>query len=145
MKGNPTNTYLSSHTHTHTHTPVTEDIHQSISKTMNWKAPGIDGLYNFWWKKITSSHSHLARYFIHMIQHPETIPDFFTMGITLLMYKSGDPNAPQNYRPITCLPTVYKLFTSTFTNKINTFLTENGILTQEQKGCIKNHTGVRNN
>jgi len=65
-----------------------EDIRQSIGKTMNWKAPGIDGLHNFWWKKITSSHSHLAKHFKHMIEHPETTPDFFTMGITFLLYKS---------------------------------------------------------
>jgi hypothetical protein len=126
-----------------THTPVTvEDIRQSIGKTMNWKVPGIDGLHNFWWKKITLSHSHLAKHFNHMIEHPETTPDFFTTGIAFLLYKSGDPNAPQNYLPITCLPTVYKLFTTTVTNRINT-LTENGILTQEQKGCIKNSYGCK--
>jgi hypothetical protein len=32
---------------------------------MNWEASGIDGLHNFWWKKITSSHSHLAKHFNH--------------------------------------------------------------------------------
>ena len=46
------------------HSPITtEQVSRLIAKTLNWKAPGPDGINNFWFKQFTATHSYLAHYF----------------------------------------------------------------------------------
>lgn len=72
------------------------------------------------------------------------IPAFMTMGITHLIPKTAPPSSdPAKYRPITSLPTLYKLLTSILTDKINQHLQENNILAEEQEGCRKDSQGCK--
>ena len=57
--------------------------------------------------------------------------------------KTNNINDPKNYRPITCLPTVYKIFTSIFASKIYKHLINNNLLATEQNGCRKGSQGCR--
>jgi len=41
----------------------TEHVSWLTAKTLNWKAPGPDGINNFWFKQFTATHSYLAHYF----------------------------------------------------------------------------------
>ena len=50
---------------------------------------------------------------------------------------------PAKYRPITCLPTVYKLFTACIASAIYKHCEQNNILAEEQKGCIKGSRGCK--
>ena len=67
--------------------------------------------------------------------NPELTPKWFTQGVTYLLTKSNETNAPKNYRPITCLPTMYKILTSIITERTYSFLDNNNILPTKQKGC----------
>ncbi|KAF4527480.1 hypothetical protein B566_EDAN014118 [Ephemera danica] len=116
-----------------------EDVRASIKKTKNWTAPGIDSIHNFWWKYFKSTHEVLATRFNEALDEPSIIPKWFTLGITYMKAKSGDLSNPKNYRPITCLPTLYKIFTSICAFKISAHLTANELLATEQNGC-KNGT-----
>lgn len=89
-----------------------EEISTSIRKTGNWKAPGLDGIQNFWLKRLTNTHSKISEQFSKIILQPEKFPLFLTRGITYVLPKNSDTKNPANYRPITCLPTMYKLLTS---------------------------------
>jgi len=40
------------------------------------------------------------------------IPEWLMTGVTILISKDENSERPKNYRPITCLPTVYKTITS---------------------------------
>ena len=53
-----------------------------IAETLNWKAPGPDGINNFWIKRFTATHSYLAYYFNQFTEDTEEIPDFLVGGIT---------------------------------------------------------------
>jgi len=46
-----------------------------------------------------------------IIEEPEKAPDWLTPGITYLIPKSEDSKEVRNYRPITCLTTMYKTLT----------------------------------
>jgi hypothetical protein len=92
------------------HSPITtEQVSRLIAKTLNWKAPGPEGIYNFWIKRFTATHSYLAHYFNQFTEDAEKIPDFLVRGITYLLPKSQDYEDPSKYRPITCLCTIYKI------------------------------------
>lgn len=60
-----------------------------------------------------------------------------------MLPKCGDGHDPKNYRPITCLSTLYKIFTSIISSKIYVHLTENNLLAPEQNGCRKGTQGCK--
>lgn len=121
----------------------TNDVLKAIKKAQNWKAPGPDKLQNFWIKSFSALHKDLARAMNEVMRKPTTIPKWLTSGTTYLIHKGKDPKSPKNYRPITCLPTMYKLLTATVSEKLYDHLMANKILPDEQKGCKKGARGCK--
>ncbi|CAK1593322.1 unnamed protein product [Parnassius mnemosyne] len=119
-----------------------EDVYSITRRLHNWKSPGPDGIHNFWLKWITSSHVRLAAQIQEAIECCE-LPRLLTTGITHLLYKNGNTTEPKNYRPITCLSTVYKLITAILNNKIYKHLENNNILSTAQNGCRKGSRGCK--
>ncbi|XP_045471751.1 uncharacterized protein LOC123678658 [Harmonia axyridis] len=120
-----------------------EDVRATIGRMKNWTSPGIDVIQNFWWKTLTSTHKVLAQLISKALIHPDTIPEYFTHGITHLVPKKGDLRQPGNYRPITCLPSAYKIITSTVAFKINEHIKANNIMAWEQNGCRRKGRGSK--
>ena len=89
-----------------------EETKRAIHKTSNWKTPGNDGIANFWIKNMTSLHQAMTEAFNEAIENPESNPAWLTNGTTILLPKTEETKLPKNYRPITCLPTTYKILTS---------------------------------
>ena len=75
--------------------------------------------------------------------NPELTPKWFTQGVSYLLPKSNETNTPNNYRPITFLPTVYKILTSIVTERAYNFSDNNNILPTEQKGCKRGSYGCK--
>lgn len=123
---------------------TTEDVKKAITRTLNWKTPGPDKIQNFWLKKFTSTHEQLAICMNRIVEQPNLMPTFMTKGNTYLIPKTPECSAdPSKYRPITCLPTVYKILTSIISNKIYAHLETNKLLDEEQKGCRKRSKGCK--
>jgi hypothetical protein len=70
-------------------------------------------------------------------------PDFLVQGITYLLPKGRDCKEPSKYRPITCLCTIYKIYTACIAEEIYKHLETNKLLAEEQKGCIKTSQGCK--
>ena len=64
--------------------------------------------------------------------------------IVLLLKDKSKGNEVSNYRPITCLPHMWKLITGIATDEIYNHLEENDLLPEEQKGCRRNSRGTKN-
>ena len=122
---------------------TTQEIQEAILQTENWKAPGPDKIHNFWIKNLSVLHAHIARCFSDIFLQPEIIPNYLAGGNTYLLPKGGDGGDPAQYRPITCLNTVYKLLTKIIANRVYNHCSRNNIITQEQKGCSRNSKGCK--
>ena len=109
-------------------------IKVATDKFSNWKSPGIDKLQNFWWNKLTALHPKTADVFDEMINQPEICPDWLTTGRTTLVAKKPQTENPSNYRPITCLPVIYKIFSSIIATRMSHHIHINNIIPNEQKG-----------
>ena len=120
-----------------------EKLTKSTKKLSNWKAPGLDKVQNFWIKYLTALHPLLAEYFNEEMNQDENKSEWLTGGKTTLLYKKGNTNEAKNYRPITCLPTYYKLFTLILTDNIHEHVTTNNILPLEQKGIRRKERGCK--
>ena len=80
----------------------------------------------------------------NIISNAEDIPQWMTLGKTGLCQKDPSKgNAVDNYRPITCLPLMWKLMTGTIAGSIYNFLDVNDKLPIEQKGCRKKRRGSK--
>ena len=91
---------------------ITEELFMySVARIKNWKAPGPDGLHGFWIKKFTSLHCRLCGYLNDLLAGKSHIDPWLLQGRTTLIMKNPKRGAvPSNYRPITCLPTLWKFF-----------------------------------
>ena len=123
------------------------EIHVDLLKTTlkrisNWKAPGHDGIHGFWFKKFTSIHGRLALEMNGCLQAAQ-VPEWMTKRKTTLTQKDPSKgNAPNNYKPITCLPMMWKIRTAQIKEKIYYSLISRGWFPDEQKGCRKGSRGT---
>ena len=89
----------------------------------------------FWFKTFTSIYDRLALEMNRCLQD-EYVPDWVTKGKTLLIQK--DPikgTAPNNYRPITCLPIMWKILTAQIGEEIYYSITSRRLFPDKQRGC----------
>ena len=56
-------------------------------------------------------------------------------GVTFLIPKNENTENPKNYRPVTCLPTIYKLMTSIISRRMQKYTDDENLMPKEQKGC----------
>ena len=124
--------------------PVTScEISNRLSLAANWKATGPDKLPNYWLKSLKVLHTQLAKHYNECINHPEQTPSWLTKGVTYMLPKSNETQNPKNYRPITCLTTMYKTLTSVCSDRLSAHLTMKNILPWEQRGCKKGSYGTK--
>ena len=110
-------------------------LKHTLRKVANWKAPGPDGIHGYWFKKFTTLHGRLT----HLLQNclnEGKAPEWMTKGRTTLIQKDpGKGNIASNYRPITCLPLMWKILTGQIAERIYMSMDRRGLLPEEQKGC----------
>ena len=115
-----------------------------ITKKRNWSAPGPERVANFWLKKVKMLHTGIAKSFQAIAQEDHEIPWWFTGGKTSLNPKPGEFNS-ENHRPITCLNTAYKWFTSCLLKPVDHHLGRYGLMQGEQRGAKDNYCGTFDN
>jgi len=64
------------------------------------------------------------------------VPDDWKTGVTILIHKKGDAADPGNFRPITLLPTLYKLLAGCLSARLSKWAKDNTILSPQQKGFV---------
>ena len=114
-----------------------DKLKAALKKMPNWKAPEPDLVQGFWLKNMKSMHTRLVDQ-LNMCLEIGEVPEWTTKGRTLLFVKDTSPgNDAGNYRPITCLPLMWKLLTGMISEDVYWFLDEMDLLPEEQKGTRK--------
>ena len=107
-------------------------------KMPNWIAPGKDGVHGYWLKNLTSLHPRRAVQLNRYLDGERPLPDWMTFGITVLCQRdSAKGSAVDNYKPISCLPLMWKLMTGMLAEKMYSHLERENVLPSEQKRCRK--------
>ena len=121
---------------------ITPELFQlAVGRMPHWRAAGPDNIRPFWLKKFSALHPALLRIFQQLLDSEVVPPPWFSLGATVLLPKKGDLSKPQNWRPITCLPSMYKLFTSVVSELMWSHITANSLLAPEQVGCARGRGG----
>jgi hypothetical protein len=121
--------------------PISEtEVTRTLRTTINWKAPGRDHISNFCLKQLMATHKHLATLFNKLTDEDQT-PEWLMAGVTLLIPKNENTEKSKNYRPTICLPTIYKLITSTISKRMQKYTDDQNLMPKEQKGCRRRSKG----
>ena len=103
----------------------------------NWKSPGPDLVQGSWLKNFSSLHER-ERFQLKKCLDSGFVPSWLTRGRTSLLQKDkSKDNEASNYRPITCLPLMWKLLTDVIEDQIYAHLDQETLSPEEQKGCWK--------
>ncbi|XP_063592533.1 uncharacterized protein LOC134769724 [Penaeus indicus] len=121
-----------------------ESVRKQAKKIPNWKCPGKDVVQGYWIKNLTNMHDRIADQLNNILMGTDTLPKWLTHGRTVLCQK--DPrkgNAVENYRPITCLPLMWKLVAGIIADQMYDYLEREYLLPDEQKGCRRRSRGTK--
>ncbi|MEG2848334.1 MAG: reverse transcriptase family protein [Bacilli bacterium] len=105
----------------------------AIDHLPNWKTAGIDKIYNFFIKKITSLHEELLFIINENFKENKIEADWYYTGVTYMIPKNNI-SEPKNLRPITCMPNLYKLQNKLINSKLINFIEINKIISENQMG-----------
>ena len=83
----------------------------------NWKAPGPDFIQGYFIKYIKIVNEEVIE-LMKEWYYEEEINYEYCKANTTLLYKGGDKNDIKNYRYISCVNIIYKIYTSIIQNKI---------------------------
>jgi hypothetical protein len=116
-------------------TPFTEvEIVGMLSLLKNRKACGEDGIPNEFLKMGGPSMVEAICLLFNWVRVHESIPSSWGKSILAILYKKGDATDLGNYRGISLISNVAKLFTKVLDKRIRKFLNEKNFLAEEQGG-----------
>ena len=109
---------------------ITEgEIIKCIKSLKNNKSSANDRIIYEYIKNSTNVMIPIYVSYFNLILDTGHIPDAWLESIVRSTYKrTGSPDEPENYRPITILSCFGKLFTAIINQRLHTFLESNGIL-----------------
>ena len=100
----------------------------------NWKSPGSDGVQGYWIRNLSNLHNSTALQLDRYLQE-NNLPKWMVTGKTLLCIKEIQKgNLVLNFRPITCLPLIWKLLTGILAEELYEHLEKNKFITMATNG-----------
>ena len=118
------------------HDITIEELIAASKILKNGKASGVDMIsYEMLKCMIEFNPLIILKVFNVALQHNPNILDWF-ISIISPIHKKGPKMDPSNYRGISLLSCIYKLFTAIINNRLKFFCKENGILPEHQLGFI---------
>lgn len=116
--------------------PITEnEVLKSIAKLKNDKAPRYDNIGN---EYIKCTKTLLCKVYVNIfnrILDTGYLPEEWLMGVIVPLYiNKGDFDEPNNYRSITFLSCLGKLFTSILNDRLTQFSDRHNIIKETQAG-----------
>ena len=111
------------------------EIYKIIKGLKNNKAPGIDFLKNEFLKNAPHELVKFICDFFNLILRTGLVPDIWCKGLIMPLYKNkGVRNDPDNYRGITLLSCLGKLFTACLSDRVAKFMYKDNKMGVEQAG-----------
>ena len=126
--------------------PVTfREVELMIRKLKNSKACGKDFIRNEFLKNCPIEMLHVLVKFFNVVLDSGIVPTEWCIGIIIPIFKNkGVDTNPDNYRGITLLSCLGKLFTSILNHRISLFFEAANMLGEEQAGFRSNYSTTDN-
>ena len=120
-----------------------EDGEKQVKKTNNWKSSGPDGVHGYWIKNFPNLHERTLEKLDISLENG-VVPEWMTKGRTSQVLKDRSKRGLiANYRPITCLPLMWRPLTGIIGESVYNHLEKKQILLPEQKGGRRGCRGTK--
>ena len=116
------------------------DTQRAIDKLENKNSSGHDGISNKLLKLLKIELSKSLTLIINQMITTGIFPDSFKISKITPLFKKGDVSMLSNYRPISLLPTISKIFERILYNQLYDYFNSNNLLAEEQYGFRTNHS-----
>ena len=104
------------------------------------KSPGFDGISNKVLKHVADVVAPPISHIMNLSFSNGVFPSELKVAKVIPIFKSGDKQQFSNYRPVSLLPSVSKLFERLMYNRISSFIHKHNILTSFQYGFRKGYS-----
>ena len=134
--------YLGPHADTtlHFYNCQEQDVVNMIKNCKGSKSSGVDNISSMTLKVMANVLGYpLATLFNNCLRH-EYIPRDWKLSKVVPVFKKGDRGNPENYRPISLLPTISKLYEKFLSYQMNNYLESNNVLSNRQHGFRRNRS-----
>ena len=116
------------------------EIVQAINKLENTNSSGHDGISNKLLKFIKDEIISSLTLIVNQMITTGIFPDSFKKSKIIPLFKKGEPSLLVNYRPISLLPTISKIFERIIHNQMYDYFNDNNLLAEQQYGIRKLHS-----
>ena len=116
------------------------DTRLAIDKLENKSSSGHDGISNKLLKVLKFELSKSLTLIINQMITTGVFPDSFKISKIIPLFKKGDSSLLSNYRPISLLPTISKIFERILYNQLYEYFNSINLLAEQQYGFRSNHS-----
>ena len=121
--------------------PITVDITSRIIDSFKPKtSTGVDCISNKLLKYVRNVISEPLTIIINQMLNMGVFPDLLKISKVIPIYKKEDDTMFSNYRPISLLPSISKIFEKVIMEQLTTYLNKNNLIHKHQYGFRKNHS-----
>ena len=121
--------------------PITVDITSRIIDSLKPKtSTGVDCISNKLLKYVRNVISEPLTIIINQMLNMGVFPDLLKISKVIPIYKKEDDTMFSNYRPISLLPSISKIFEKVILEQLTTYLNKNNLIHKHQYGFRKNHS-----
>ena len=121
--------------------PITVDITSRIIDSLKPKtSTGVDCISNKLLKFVKNAISEPLTIIINQMSNTGVFANLLKISKVIPIYKKEDDTMFSNYRPISLLPSISKIFEKVILERLATYLDRNNLICKHQYGFRKNHS-----
>lgn len=113
---------------------IPDDIRKIIMSLHNTSSVGYDGIATHILKHVADEISDHLSHVINLSISAGVYPDALKVSIVKPLFKKNDRDLMENYRPISLIPVISKVFEKYIYKELNSFIEKHNIICEEQKG-----------
>ena len=117
-----------------------KDIRDAFAKVKTAKSFGIDNISSYFLKLALPYIENSLAFLFNTSIETSQFPDSWKVARITPIFKDGDKTEKSNYRPISVLPVISKLFEKLVFNQLYQYMKDNGLFTSDQSGFLRLHS-----
>ena len=121
----------------HFKTVELKDIRDAFAKVKTAKSFGIDNISSYFMKLALPYIENSLAFLFNTSIETSQFPDSWKVARITPIFKDGDNTEKSNYRPISVLPVISKLFEKLVFNQRYLYMKDNGLFTSDQSGFLR--------
>ena len=117
-----------------------KDVRDALAKVKTTKSFGVDNISSYFLKLALPYIENSLAFLFNTSIETSQFPDSWKVARITPIFKEGDKTEKFNYRPISVLPVISKLFEKLVFNQLYHYMKDNSLFTSDQSGFLWLHS-----